>query len=278
MINALINRNINQAAASIAAKVLPQKTAQGRVFEDDLKEAIQNVSSVASSSIQASASIEDAPSASAGGFTRYITVEIDGIKYRQPTDELLTSLGYDVAVLQANAIEIDLPDLVVYATHDMVIPKYVIPLDITNGTDYSRTLATRENLAETAVNNAKFDAWASSRNISTETMGSNITQRPKITEPAVEYLTDEVNVYKEPLQNISGLAEKSVPLPQKTIASVAEDIKSSVDAAENRKSARGVYTPLQNAANISSAKSDAIAAWMQRILADVTMKNLLSRS
>lgn len=86
-------------------------------------------------------------------YAEYIDIEINGIWVKQVTDEFLTSLGYNVEMLKANDLN---EDLLKYIDANGFVPKYVIPLDMGWGTDYTKTLATTENLAKTVENNASF--------------------------------------------------------------------------------------------------------------------------
>jgi hypothetical protein len=86
-----------------------------------------------------------------------VTIEINGKKVKQMTDEYLAAIGYNVDALKANALDVDLSVFAISGSG--FVPRYVVPMgnyDANYYTDYTATV-TRENISRTTANNAALD-------------------------------------------------------------------------------------------------------------------------
>jgi hypothetical protein len=84
---------------------------------------------------------------------RFTSQNTEPLALRQTTDADLTAAGYDVDVLKANALNVS---PMAYVSQFGDIPKYVVPKDLGRSTDYTMTVATRDDVAKTLANNAAF--------------------------------------------------------------------------------------------------------------------------
>jgi hypothetical protein len=146
VINSVVSNNV--AALSVPAAGKSESAApesQGKTFQDILCETVDR------NGLKPWAGTDEVLP---DGMTKYVELEMNGRWVRQVTDEYLAHKGYNVEVMQANHIAAE--EVWKYADGNGFVPKYVLPLDLLNMTDYARTLATPENLAQTAANNASF--------------------------------------------------------------------------------------------------------------------------
>ena len=188
MINLAVNSNIMKPPVSVSGKAAPVAAeTQKKTFQNVLLETIQNKSAsddtVAVNSanptflaagdeyeisdyyeeadegtpdeVTSYAEPEEPQAETPGEITQYVEIEIRGRRVKQATDEYLAYLGYNVAALKANDLGLDLAG---HVDSNGFVPKYIVPLDMGWETDYTMTVATPENLATKAANNAAFDS------------------------------------------------------------------------------------------------------------------------
>jgi hypothetical protein len=88
------------------------------------------------------------------GFTATIYQSSTNPAPRQITDEELIAAGFDIEILKANTIAFDPFSFISYETG--LMPRYLVPFDISGQFDFSRELATPEKLAQMQANNDSY--------------------------------------------------------------------------------------------------------------------------
>jgi hypothetical protein len=264
MVNLLTNRNISAAYGCVSGKAAAQ-TLGGKTFRDALGETIR-ARSAADGELAAHDAVQDAETPVYTEQPREIRqfedVYLNGRWYRQMTDEYLTHLGYDVEVLQANDIG---EDRWKYAGSDGVVPRYIIPLDMTNETNYATTLATPENLARTAANNG-VDSPAVSGN-------ARVREPEAVAEesPAAAPVEESGASRDQNVENLNRTAVSSayVDILAPKAAVVTETAGQAPGLTQNL-SQNHALRSLQNISLLRSADS-AVSAWVMQVLSDLNM-------
>jgi len=157
-------------------------------------------------------------------YAEYVDVEMNGVWVKQLTDDFLTAKGFNVEVMRANNLYGE-DEMYLFVDEYGFAPRFIIPHDWTGETDYTKTLATPENLARTAANNFALFGPVTTYNPTTAAeilaaMNGSYAPPPKEVKGAVKYTEDVKTVKTEDVKTVKTAAETG---DIKDVTDVAEE-------------------------------------------------------